>query len=228
MAENSPLKFNIETPVEQIRLPEAARILILPAAGESRRMGRHKLSLPFGPHSLIQHVVSTYLTANVDLIVIVRKPGDQLIVDALKPHEKVVLVTPEIAPPDMKASIQVGLSAVQELRGFTQADLFLLTPPDLPLVPPEVISRLLRHWESSFDFLSPVYQNRKGHPLLFSEKVARKVFDIPEDSGFNWLQKSEQEEFIHEELEVSEPGILFDVDTPEAYQTALKMAGLTL
>jgi len=224
---NDRWRFELSKQIEEITLPEPARIVLLPAAGESRRMGRHKLSLPFGSHSLIQQVIHQYLEASVDLVVIVRQPEDGLILDAIIESEKVLIVTPSTPPAEMKTSLQFGMAAVRSIRELHEQDIFLLSPPDMPLLTPKVIRQLLDYWTEQNDFLSPVYEQRKGHPLLFSPRVAAHINEIPDDQGFNWLEKSDSFDFKKNELQVNEPGILFDVDTPEAYQVALQRAGLT-
>ena len=60
---------------------------------------------------------------------------------------------------------------------------------------------------------------RRGHPVLFSDRVARRVDGLPEDRGLNSLW--EDPELHLREFELEKSGILFDIDTPDDYANAL-------
>ncbi|MAT14088.1 MAG: hypothetical protein CMJ46_02320 [Planctomyces sp.] len=198
--------------------PES-RVVILPAAGVSARMGEHKLSLPLGESTLLGTVLANYLAAEVDLILIVRRPDDESLPALLPESDRLLLVTPAAPPADMKASIQYALAALRSLTPATEAITYLLSPPDMPFLTPDIINELLSHWSPEMDVLIPTTAGRRGHPVLFSDRVARRVDGLPEDRGLNSLW--EDPELHLREFELEKSGILFDIDTPDDYANAL-------
>ncbi|MCA9041311.1 MAG: NTP transferase domain-containing protein [Planctomycetaceae bacterium] len=215
--------FHFSPPEDIAPLPSRARVVLLPAAGISSRMGKHKLSLPLSSSTLIGQTLSNYLSANIDLIVIVRRPDDEQLVAALPESNRLLLVTPEVSPPDMKASLIYALAAVQQLTKSTADHLYLLSPPDMPLLNSELINQMLDEWKPSDEVLIPTYSSRRGHPVLFSDRIAHMLDEIPPPQGLNSLWKRTD---VHlREIMVASDDILFDVDTPEDYAEARNRLG---
>ncbi|QDU81240.1 molybdopterin-guanine dinucleotide biosynthesis protein MobA [Polystyrenella longa] len=204
-------------------LPAAARIVLLPAAGRSQRMGDHKLSLLLGGNTLLGEVLANYLAAQVDLIVIVRRPDDEKIPSLLPPSDRVVLVTPESAPEEMKTSLTYALAAIRQLAMETSQHRYLLSPPDMPFLRPSLIELLLAESGSHSDVLIPTFAGRRGHPVIFSDRIARLMDAIPPNEGLNSLWKREDVQI--REIPVDNDEILFDVDTPQNYAEALIRCG---
>ncbi len=108
--------------------------------------------------------------------------------------------------------------------GFIRKDEdgWLLVPADHPVLSAEVIERMLSAWQTTAaDILIPTCQGRRGHPTIFSWKLARQVPGIPKDRGLNWLVRSTGATI--EEVSTGDPAILTDLDTPADYE-ALKQA----
>ncbi|MEZ6047499.1 MAG: nucleotidyltransferase family protein [Planctomycetaceae bacterium] len=208
----------------QGEFPPEGRFVLLPAAGLSQRMGKHKLSLPLGESTLLGQVLENYLAAAIDLIVLIRRPGDDALVDALPTSDRLLLVTPSEAPADMKASLGYGLAALESFRKIRETDLFLLSPPDMPLLEPSLLDYLLEEWfRGQQDVLIPTYQAKRGHPVLFSGRIAELISEIRVDEGLNALWR--RDGIRLREMELGIPEILFDVDTPEEYAEARKRLG---
>ena len=81
---------------------------ILPAAGRSARMGSHKLLLPWQGRTLIDHVLDVWKASEVTCTVIVVRADDTRLIDVCRRHD-VHLVLPELAPAEMKISVQLAL-----------------------------------------------------------------------------------------------------------------------
>src|SRR5690606_121373 len=104
---------------------------IIPAAGESRRLGKPKLLLPWGTGNVIETVSRAWQASRVERVLVVVHPEALALAECCRATGAQV-VMPEIPPPDMRASLCAGLEAIQSEMGPTSSDAFLVAPADLP------------------------------------------------------------------------------------------------
>ena len=64
----------------------------------------------------------------------------------------------------------------------------------------------------------PVYRGKRGHPTLFSAKLSPELLRAPEGEGARAVVHAHEKALV--EVEVDDPGILTDIDTPQAYRKA--------
>ena len=92
---------------------------LVPAAGHSARMGEPKLLMPVAGQPLIAHTLAAWERSRVDQIVVVVRPGNDELTEAVKqecgskvqsPKSKVEIVIPATSPQDMKASVHTVFS----------------------------------------------------------------------------------------------------------------------
>ncbi|QDU10254.1 NTP transferase domain-containing protein [Gimesia aquarii] len=189
---------------------------IIPAAGMSRRMGTHKLLLPLGKETVIQRLVRVLNVPFIAKIIIIARKGD----DLLKAHLSdldIQLIQPEIDPPDMKVSVQLGLRWIDSHYHPTEDDSWLLIPADHPVLSHSVIEDLTQAWQNNqASVMVPTFQNRKGHPAFFRWSVSDDVFQLSNDEGINALWKNQR--IVPDLFECIHPEILIDLDTPEDYE----------
>ena len=188
---------------------------IILAAGSSRRMGSQKLLLPFGECSIIEKVVDHVLDSKVDDVVVVLGAD----------HEKVKQVLGERPvkfchntehEQGMFSSVICGLMALPEDAGTA-----LIYLGDQPGIPPSVTNAVLEAYnEELFGIVIPVHNYRRGHPLLVDLKYRREIEKLDLEQGLRALRHHFPQDVL--EVEVDEPGILVDIDTPEDYNNATK------
>ncbi len=198
---------------------------IVPAAGHSRRMGRPKLRLPWQDGTLLEHVLTQWRQSRVSEVVVVLRKDDtelQTVAKAVGAH----VVVAEVDPPDMKASVALGLDYVRDKFQPTDRDAWLLAPADLPGLTPAVIDQLLTLHEEQVmgnggsdgaeaaPILVPTVTGRRAHPVLFPWKHAAAVSGLSDEEGVNALLKRNDVC----ELRVRDVGLLADIDTPEDYR----------
>ena len=124
---------------------------------------------------------------------------------------------PDVDPPDMRNSVQYALDEIRSSMQPADEDAWMLIPADHPVLTVETVSKLIAAWRStSAQIVVPIHQAKRGHPTLFGWQLVQRIASIPSDRGLNELLKNEQNQ-IHE-VEVDDPTVLFDLDTPEDYQ----------
>ena len=175
-------------------------------------MGRFKPLLPFGPKTVIESCVDTYLAARIQSIVVVVHHQ----ADAIKRQLHEVPVDFAFNPDpnsEMSESIACGVRA---LREATQA--VFITPADYPAVPPTVVSALADQWnERQAKLLVPEYGNRGGHPVLIDISFRDELLELSSKGGLRGFLEDHRRDVLH--VRVNSPFIARDLDTWDDYLT---------
>ena len=191
---------------------------VIPAAGESRRMGRPKLLLDIGGRSMIARLLTVMDRLEIAERVIVIRPGDEpLRAEAAASGAKVV--EPTTPPSQMRESVQLALTYVEQRHAPRPDEGWLLVPGDYPLISSAVLDHLLQAWQERRPrILIPTLSGRRGHPVFFRWELAAQLPAIPPDRGLNWILEQLRSDVL--EFPVGDPAVLVDVDTPEEYKSA--------
>lgn len=180
---------------------------ILLAAGKSRRMGNCKQLLPLGDGTVLTRCLGTLARGGIDEIVAVVSAGETGVVEALRGHPVRIVVNPD-SEGDMASSVRSGRDALT--AGAGGVIVFLC---DYPLVTADTIHRLIAGHEYSPDsIIIPCHGGRRGHPLLFPRPV---LDELRGDKILRDLVRSDPGRVVC--LDLDDPGVLIDMDTPEEY-----------
>lgn len=184
---------------------------VVPAAGLSRRMGREKVLLPFGGSTMLGTVLSKLATAGVEGVVVVVRPDLAGAAEEAKAAGAGVVVNPR-PEGEMIVSIRLGLAALPD-----GLEAFFVWPADHPAVLASTLERLAGR-ASREGAVLPVTNGRRGHPALVGMGLAGAIAAIPESEGLRRLWRERADAV--EELLVDDPGILENLDDPDAYERA--------
>jgi molybdenum cofactor cytidylyltransferase len=188
---------------------------IILAAGSSRRMGTQKLLLPFGNSTMIETVVDHVLASKVKHVLVILGPDPEKVQDLLA-SKAVKFCTNSHHEEGMLSSVICGIRALPD-----EAEAALIYLGDQPGIPAEVTNRVIEAYdEDLYGIVIPVYNHRRGHPLLVDMKYRREIEKLDLEQGLRDLRHRFPEDVL--EVEVDEPGILMDIDTREDYSNATK------
>lgn len=183
---------------------------IILAAGESKRMNAPKLLLPFAGKTMIETVVGNVIQAEVGYTVVVLGSYRKEISAAIS-HLPVNICFNENYRKGMLSSVKCGFENLPE-----EFDAVLVYPGDQPFIDPAVTDKVIDSYrESGKGLVIPVFNGKRGHPLLIGIKYRDKIKSIPEDKGLRWLPATFPEDVL--EVDTSSRGILKDIDTIEDY-----------
>jgi molybdenum cofactor cytidylyltransferase len=183
------------------------------ASGLSARMGRAKalLTLPGTTVTFVEAVVRTLLDGGAADALVVGRPDDQALraeVDRLGGRAR--FVENPRADTGQLSSVLAGLNAAD--RPGTRA--VLVIPVDLPLVAPATVRALLDAFATSpAPIVRATHHGVHGHPVVFG----REVFEALRHASPALGARSVVHAHPVLEVEVPDPGVLRDVDTPEDY-----------
>ena len=146
---------------------------VILAAGQSKRMGRNKMLLPFDRSTVIATIVSEVTSASVSEAVVVTGYEADKIEAALKAYPVRCVFNPDYAQAEMLVSMQMGLRSMSE---HPQAVLMVLG--DQPRIRREVVQRVIGAGEPGA--LMPVFGRRlvfreAGFPVIGFDSDQKKV-----------------------------------------------------
>ena len=193
---------------------------IILAAGASTRFGLPKQLLRLKDRCLIEWVLDAALDSKLSKIILVLGYAHQKIQQTLGKKLRHAKLQIEVNPHYQKGqshSLQVGLSPV--INTFP-AVMFLLA--DQPLVDAATINFLLEQfWSADKDICVPTFHRKRGNPSIFSQKLYKQVMEIKGDVGARQIIKTHPERLL--EIEINNPLIFLDVDTPEDFEKIKKL-----
>jgi molybdenum cofactor cytidylyltransferase len=193
---------------------------LVPAAGLSRRMGRPKLALPVAGKTVLEHVLAALLGAGVGRTVVVLGPHVAELAPLAERGGASALVLAEETP-DMRTTVERGLTWLEERYRPRTEDAWLLVPADHPTLRPEVIESLVRARTESpgRSIFVPTWEGKRGHPTLIGWKHAAAVRAQPAGEGLNAYLRRQAAETV--EVPAASAAVLADLDTPEDYERLL-------
>jgi molybdenum cofactor cytidylyltransferase len=195
---------------------------LIPAAGQSTRMGRAKLALPLGDRTVIEYVIGALRVGGVERVLVVTGPHvPELTPLALRAEAQVLSLSE--ATSDMRATIEHGLDWAEHEWPPTPDDAFLLVPADHPAIEPRIVRQLIDAWRPSEQraptIIIPTYQGRRGHPTLVGWSHVAGIRAMPPDVGLNRYLRERAPETL--ELPVDSDSVLIDLDAPDDYERLL-------
>jgi molybdenum cofactor cytidylyltransferase len=116
----------------------------------------------------------------------------------------------------MRASVELGLA--QLLTEPTPPGSVAICPADSPGLDSSWLRPLIaRASEEPTRLLLPVVNGKRGHPVILPWSIALEIPKLPSGTGINRLVAEHTYAGDVLELEISAPGAIRDLDTPEDY-----------
>jgi molybdenum cofactor cytidylyltransferase len=181
------------------------------AAGESRRMGRPKMTLPWEDTTVIGQVVRTLAAAGAAEILAVTG-GDRTRVEiALAGLPVRTVFNPNYQVGEMLSTCQTGLSALPD-----QAQAALIALGDQPQMELWVVESVIAAYrESGALLVVPSYHHRRGHPWLLDRSLWPAALALKPPQTLRDFLRSQASKIHY--VNVDADSILQDLDTPEDY-----------
>jgi molybdenum cofactor cytidylyltransferase len=188
---------------------------VILAAGQSRRMGRNKMLLPFGASTALETIVTEVVAcpAVVDVVVVTGHESDR-IVTLLASYPVRCVFNPAYARAEMLVSLQVGLRA---LAAGAQAA--LVVPGDHPRLQRDVIQRVIDARQPGA-LVVPSYQMKRGHPILIDRAWWDDLLALPDSATLRDFIRAHEDHVRY--VVVDTDSVVKDMDTPVEYHDLLK------
>jgi molybdenum cofactor cytidylyltransferase len=210
-----------ETPSDAARRPvedednKNLGVVILAAGAGSRLGGVAKALLRFGPDgdSFLDRILfHAYSAGGVRTrVVVVGPPHEERIIhEVLDCYDDVHVVRNPEPSRGMASSVALGFAELARVAkpGVEAA---FLWPVDHPYVREQTLSTLYT-WAQSYEVVVPRYEGRGGHPPLIARSAWPALAACADNPGGARAVLSERHATW---IDVDDPGVLRDIDTPE-------------
>ena len=173
----------------------------------------NKLLLPWRGKRIIEAVVETLVAASLYEVVVVVGHQRERVETALSRYP-VRSVVNEQFDEGMASSLRCGIEAA-----VTSVSGYLVALGDMPEIGEKTVvdlcERLVKAGPETI--VLPVKNDQRGHPVLFGRGLRDELLALSGDRGARPVIDAHPQWVV--EVDADNPGILTDVDTPQAYRS---------
>jgi molybdenum cofactor cytidylyltransferase len=180
-------------------------------------MGYPKPLLKIRDETFVAHLAAAMLRVVARLTIVVGAHADR-VRPAIPADQRIKVVDNPDYLGGQLLSIKAGIRALP-----ADASAALIHLADHPTVKAETFAAVVEaHRQSRKPIVIARYGGRRGHPVLFDRSLFGELLDAPEDQGARAVVNADASRVVY--VDVDDPGILLDLDTPDD----LARAGLEL
>jgi molybdenum cofactor cytidylyltransferase len=190
---------------------------LLLAAGQSRRMGRtNKMLVEVDGAPMVVHAARALLSSGASPVVVVLGHEPEAVENVLTGLDVTFVRNPDYAD-GLSTSLKAGLTALPD-----QCAGAVIALGDMPGVGPEDIDSLIGAFDpaAGHSICVPTYHEKRGNPVLWARQYFTEMSTVSGDVGARHLIGENADQVI--EVPRDNPGVLIDLDTPEAVAEHLR------
>jgi len=182
------------------------------AAGQSKRMGQPKMLLPWGTETVLSHVITVFRKAGLEDILVLTGGAREQVENEIAHLNIRTIFNEQFTQGEMLSSIQCG---IRSLTHKTQA--ILIGLGDQPQVQAGSVRMVCDAYrESNSKIVVPSYNMRRGHPWLIERSLLHDLMILESPQSPRDFLNAHRKKIQY--VNVDDPGILADLDTPEDYR----------
>lgn len=187
--------------------------ILVVAAGRGSRFeaDAHKLEQPFGDSTVLGSTLRNAVQSQLPVLLVAtqaRVPAAA----ALLARRDILVLREDEAARGMGHSIAAGVAERSGAPGW------LVLPADMPLVQPSTMLAVAQALEQQAVAYAQ-YRGRRGHPVGFAAELYSELVRLHGDEGARRIVAR----YPAFALEVADPGVVVDIDTPAELEAARAM-----
>jgi molybdenum cofactor cytidylyltransferase len=187
---------------------------VILSGGASSRMGSPKALLPYQGRPFLEHLLEVTTQPEIGVRRVVLGASAEPIAKAIDLKADEIVINHEWEKGQL-SSIQ---AAMRSLPAGTDGILLCLI--DHPLISGPLVQELIEHfYKSRKPIVLPVYQGRRGHPVIFSATLYEELLRAPVETGARavvWAHAGDVAE-----VSTNEEGCVLNLNDPETFNQAL-------
>ena len=176
---------------------------VVVAAGHKSSVSSFSPMLPIGDSTVIRRIIITLKRSGIDPVVVVTgKQGDE-VEKHIAGLRVICLRNQNYGNTQMYNSICLGLNYIEDL-----CDRVFILPAKFPMFLPETIKRMM---DMDAQVVCPVFEGRRGHPVLVSSNIIGKLLNYKGEKGLRGALR----QVDVDRCAVEDQGIILAVETDE-------------
>jgi len=184
---------------------------VILSGGSSSRMGSPKALLPYQGRAFLEHLLEVTVHPKIGWRRVVLGTHAEQIAKAVALHPDEIVINEDWEKGQL-SSIQAALRSLP-----AGTDGMLLCLIDHPLISARLVNELIdKFYSSRAPVVLPVFEGRRGHPVLFSEQVYRELERAPQDVGARAVVWAHEKEVL--EHVTTEEGCVLNLNDPETFE----------
>lgn len=180
---------------------------VIIAAGHKSTISRFQPMLPVGDSTVIRRIIITLKRAGIDPVVVITGQKADEVEKHIAGLRVICLRNQDYEQTQMYYSICMGLNYIEDL-----CDRVFILPAKFPMFLPDTIQRMMG---SRAMAACPVYNGKRGHPVLVSKAAIPSLLVYHGERGLRGALRQPEINGQLEEIPVEDEGIIMAVESDE-------------